>query len=161
MARDIKVIRKSHPTPTFTVNLFNVKQIQIRQEFKRLTLAESCSLLLKVRCCHSVWLQHSCSTNTHISAKVDEEKEVTFTFPGTYVYGEPLCVLQIAEYFVRRQSDAFIHGVTTCAAVKSDAFRHGRRRCDARCVACLRDHVVQSASTYSVRGVVLQRVNRV
>lgn len=61
-----------------------------------------------------------------------EELKKTFIFPGTYVYGEPLCILQIAEYFVGRKSDAFIHGVTTTwATVNSTTFRHGRQRFDA------------------------------
>lgn len=59
----------------------------------------------------------------------------TLVLPGTYVYGEPLCVFQVAEYLVRRQGNAFIHGVTTCAPVKSNTFRHGRRKFDAACAA--------------------------
>ncbi len=81
-------------------------------------------------CCHSVRLRQRGSINTEISlvrAEVAEETKTTFTFPGTYVYGEPLCVFQIAEYFVGRKGDAFIHGVSTCAAVKSNTFRHGRQ----------------------------------
>lgn len=45
--------------------------------------------------------------------------------PGTYVYGEPLGVLQVPEDLVWRQRDAFVHGVTARAPVKTDAFRHG------------------------------------
>lgn len=44
----------------------------------------------------------------------------------TYVYGEALGVLQIAEYFIGRESDAFIHGPAAGAPVKADAFRHSR-----------------------------------
>lgn len=42
----------------------------------------------------------------------------------TYVYGKPLCVRQVAEDFVGGQSNAFIHGVSTWAPVKPNAFRH-------------------------------------
>lgn len=70
-----------------------------------------------------------------------------FLLSVTYIYGEPLCVLQIAEYFVGRQNNAFIHGVSTCAAVNYTTFRHGRRRFDAACQrAPLLD---QSAVTHS------------
>lgn len=48
--------------------------------------------------------------------------------PGTYVYGEPLGVLQVPEYLVGRQRDAFIHGVTARAPVETDTFRHGQAR---------------------------------
>ena len=58
--------------------------------------------------------------------------------PGTYVYREPLGVLQISEYFVGREGYAFVHGVTTCASVKSNTFRHGRQGLDAACVTWLR-----------------------
>lgn len=44
----------------------------------------------------------------------------------TYVYGEPLGVLQITEYFIRWESNAFIHGLAAGVPVKSDAFRHSR-----------------------------------
>lgn len=79
-------------------------------------------------CCHSTRLRHSCSKKiSFVRAKVAEAVEKTFTFSGTYVYREPLCVLQVAEYLVRRQSNAFVHGMSTCAAVKSNKFRHGRQ----------------------------------
>lgn len=73
-----------------------------------------------------------------VELKVATEMKETFTSVGTYVYREPLCVLQVAEYFVGRKSDAFIHGVTTCAAVESNTFRHGRHCFDAACVPYVR-----------------------
>lgn len=62
---------------------------------------------------------------SYVQEKVAAEFQVRFCI-STYVYGEPLCVLQIAKYFIRRKSNAFIHGMSTCAPVKSYAFRHGR-----------------------------------
>ena len=84
-------------------------------------------------------LRYSWSINTEISyvhAKVAEKTKKTIILPRTYVYREALCVFQIAEYFVRRQSNAFIHGMTTSAADNSNTFRHGRQGIDAACVAC-------------------------
>lgn len=84
----------------------------------------------------------------------------TFIFTRTYVYGEPLRVFQISEYFVGRKSDAFIHGMATCPAVKSNTFRHGRQGFDATCVACVRESVRAPTRPISVHiqseGLVLQ-----
>lgn len=88
-------------------------------------------------CCHSKTLRQTsllCEISCRV-AKVASEVKRTPVLPGTYVYGEPLCVFQVAEYLVGRQGNAFIHGVTTCAPVKSNTFRHGRRRFDAVCAA--------------------------
>lgn len=44
----------------------------------------------------------------------------------TYVDGEALGVLQVAEDLIRGESDAFVHRLAAGAPVKSDAFRHSR-----------------------------------
>lgn len=83
----------------------------------------------------------------------------TPVLPGTYVYGEPLGVFQVAEYLVGRQGNAFIHGMTTCAPVKSNTFRHGRRRFDAACAADARAPLAANQEPRTARASSCKQVN--
>lgn len=94
--------------------------------------AATCSTRLQAAL---LWLQshvfplwtkpHSCSTKLATYQK--EQFGTSFGVRGpTYVDGEALGVLQVAEYLIRRESDAFVHRLAAGAPVKSDAFRHSR-----------------------------------